>query len=66
VFAEDVTEAAEAWGLIAPHDSRAWGAIYTRALRADVIAKDKTLLPRERKNGSLAAVYRSLIFKGAA
>lgn len=61
VFAEDVTRAADKWGMIAPPDSRAWGTIYTQAIREKIIAK--TTETRRRANGSLAMVYRSLVYR---
>lgn len=62
VFGQDVTDAAEQWGLIAPPDRRAWGAIYTRAQKEGVILDDgKT---RNRRNGNKAADYRSLLCGG--
>lgn len=60
VFGEDVTKAAEAWGLISPSNPRAWGASYIRAQREGII--EKTDRTRRRENGSLAMVYRSLVF----
>lgn len=60
VFGEDVTAAAKKWNLAAPPTDRAWGAIYRRAMNANIIAKtDETRL---RANGSLAMVYKSLVF----
>lgn len=64
IFAEDVTKAAEVWGMIAPENPRAWGGVYVRAQHAGVI--EKTSMTRARANGSLAVIYRSCIFKRAA
>lgn len=61
VFAQDVTIAAEAWGMIAPSNARAWGGVYVRAQHAGII--QKTTITRARMNASLAMVYRSLIFR---
>lgn len=64
VFAEDVTTASETWNLPQPPTTRAWGGLYTRAQKAKII--EATENTRKRKNGSLAVVYRSLLFKAAA
>jgi len=62
VFGEDVTKAAEAWGLVAPNDKRAWGGVYVRAQHAGII-KDEGRT-RRRMNGSIAANYKSLVYRG--
>jgi hypothetical protein len=64
IFAEDITAAAEAWGLPQPPTTRAWGGIYVRAQHERII--EATSEYRKRKNGSPAVVYRSLIWKAAA
>lgn len=64
VFAEDVTKAAEAWNLVQPPTTRAWGGVYVRAQHAQIIEATKET--RRRANGSLATVYRSLLYKSAA
>lgn len=62
VFGEDVTKAAEKWGLVAPTDKRAWGGVYIRAQHLAILQDDgKT---RRRNNGSKAADYRSLLYRG--
>lgn len=63
LFAETVTTAAKAWRFEAPPTDRAWGGVYQRAVRAGVIERtDKTM---RRANGSLAMVYRSLVFRNS-
>lgn len=61
VFGEDVTKAAEAWGLIAPKEPRAWGGVYIRAQHLNIIVA--TGETRKRKNGSPAMIYKSLLFR---
>jgi len=62
IFAEDVTKAAHAWGLIAPSNTRAWGGVYIRAQHLNII--DATGEARKRKNGALAMIYKSLLWHG--
>lgn len=59
VFAEDVTAASIAWGMVPPTDSRAWGPIVAQAVREGWLVDDKAT--RRRKNGCLAANYRSMV-----
>ncbi len=61
VFAEDITRAADAWGLIAPSNPRAWGGVYIRAQHLNIIVA--TGETRKRKNGSPAMIYKSLLFR---
>lgn len=61
VFAEDCTKAAEAYGLIAPSNPRAWGGVYIRAQHQNIIVA--TGETRKRKNGSPAMIYKSLLFR---
>lgn len=48
---EDFTDAAEGAGL-APHDSRAFGAIFSRAAREGLIRRSTTLFRRRKGHGS--------------
>ena len=64
VFGEDVTRAADAWGMVAPSNARAWGSVYIRAQNMKIIeARGET---RKRVNGNLAPVYTSLLYKAKA
>lgn len=64
IFAEDITAAAEAWGLPQPPTTRAWGGLYVRAQHEKII--EPTDDYRKRKNGSPAMVYKSLLYRVAA
>lgn len=64
IFAEDITAAAEAWGLPQPPTTRAWGGLYVRAQHEKIIEATEDY--RKRKNGSPAMVYKSLLWKATA
>lgn len=60
-ISEDVSDASKKWGMAQPPTDRAWGAIYTRALKAGLIEQDGSGRSR-RRHGSICPRWKSKIF----
>lgn len=66
LHADHVWQRAAEWGLPAPPDNRAWGSIWSKAIRAKIIEKTGryTTTKRSVAHRMDIPIYRSLIFAG--
>lgn len=63
---EDVSDASkQVRGFVQPPTDRAWGAIYTKAVRNGVIEHHGVARSR-RRHASICILWRSLVFRGSA
>lgn len=58
-ISEDVSDASRAAGLPQPHDDRAWGAVYQRALKSSVIVQVGAGRSR-RRHASICPLWRRI------
>jgi hypothetical protein len=61
---EDVYDAAVSWGVFEPKDQRAWGSVYKRACKLKVIARSVIPYQRRKGHGSVALLWKSLVYQG--
>lgn len=59
-ISEDVSDASKEWGMVQPPSDRAWGAIYRRAIKLDIIVQDGSGRSL-RRHGSICPRWRSLV-----
>ena len=60
-ISEDVSAASKAYGMAQPPTDRAWGSVYRRAIKANLIVMDGTGYSN-RRHRSLCPRWRSLIY----
>lgn len=58
---EDVTEAADSWGLVKPPDRRAWGGVYLRAQNRGLILRSDKPYQRRFGHATKSFLWKSLI-----
>ncbi len=64
-ISEDVSDMSREEGMRQPSTDRAWGSIYTRAQKENIIIQDGSGRSRRRHN-SICPRWRSLIFAGSS
>jgi len=60
---ENVTEAADSWGLVKPPDRRSWGGVYLRAQNRGFILRSDKPYQRRFGHATKSFLWKSLIFK---
>lgn len=64
-ISEDVSAESKKYGLLQPPTDRAWGAVYRRAIKEEMIVQDGAGRSA-RRHHSICPRWRSTIFTGAA
>jgi hypothetical protein len=64
-FPHELTEAFSKSGNVQPHDERAFGAVYRRAVKEKRIVRSDRSAPHPKRHGVMVFGWKSLIYKEA-